>query len=145
MTRSTTVALVLAGAFVATQGASAQQNLGTPKLDVWPVRDGIYVIVGAGGNTTLQVGSDGVLVIDTKLPVASTALLEAIRSVSSKPIRYVVNTHWHGDHIGGLRQLAALLPIGHIYDHGQTVEKGGATERTWPHTRRNARKSHTPF
>jgi glyoxylase-like metal-dependent hydrolase (beta-lactamase superfamily II) len=86
--------------------AAAQQNLGAQKLDIWPVRDGIYVIVGAGGNTTVQVGTDGVLVIDTKLPPASGALLDAIRSISNKPIRYVINTHWHGDHIGGNETIA---------------------------------------
>ena len=49
------------------------------ELTVWHVRDGIYMLVGAGGNTTVQVGDDGVLVVDTKLATASDALLAAIR------------------------------------------------------------------
>jgi glyoxylase-like metal-dependent hydrolase (beta-lactamase superfamily II) len=76
------------------------------ELGVWPVRDGIYMIVGAGGNTTVQVGDDGILIVDTKLATASNALLEALRTISSKPIRYVVNTHWHADHIGGNETIA---------------------------------------
>jgi cyclase len=80
-------------------GAHAQ-TLGSDELAVWPVRDGIYMIVGAGGNTTVQVGEHGVLVVDTKLATASEALLAAIRRISDKPIRYVINTHWHADHIG---------------------------------------------
>jgi glyoxylase-like metal-dependent hydrolase (beta-lactamase superfamily II) len=49
----------------------------------------------------VQIGDDGVLVVDTKLPEASEILLDAIRQLSAKPIRYVVNTHWHPDHAGG--------------------------------------------
>ena len=72
-----------------------------PTIDVWPVRDNIYMLVGAGGNTTVQVGPDGMLVVDTKLAVGGEALLAALRKISNAPIRYVVNTHHHGDHVGG--------------------------------------------
>jgi glyoxylase-like metal-dependent hydrolase (beta-lactamase superfamily II) len=76
------------------------------RLTAWHVRDGIYMIVGAGGNTTVQVGDDGVLIVDTKLSSASDVLLDAIRQLSDKPIRYVVNTHWHPDHIGSNELIA---------------------------------------
>lgn len=87
------------GALVATSAAA--QELGPGELAIWPVRDGIYMIVGAGGNTTVQVGKDGVLVVDTKLATAAEPLLAAIRKISAAPIRYAINTHWHPDHIGG--------------------------------------------
>lgn len=87
-------------------GSAAAQALGPGELAVWPVRDGIYMIVGAGGNTTVHVGDDGVLVVDTKLGTASAALLETIRKISTKPIRYIVNTHWHPDHIGSNETIA---------------------------------------
>jgi cyclase len=87
-------------------GTTSGQALGPGELAVWPVRDGIYMIVGAGGNTTVQVGDNGVLVVDTKLGTASEALLETIRNISTKPIRYVVNTHWHPDHIGSNETIA---------------------------------------
>jgi len=94
----------LAAAALATSARA--QGPRPEELAVWPVRDGLYMIVGAGGNTTVQVGDDGVLIVDTKLATASNALLEAIRKISSKPIRYVVNTHWHADHIGGNETIA---------------------------------------
>jgi glyoxylase-like metal-dependent hydrolase (beta-lactamase superfamily II) len=76
------------------------------RLTAWHVRDGIYMIVGAGGNTTVQVGDDGVLVVDTKLAAAADVLLDAIRQISPKPIRYVINTHWHADHVGSNELIA---------------------------------------
>jgi glyoxylase-like metal-dependent hydrolase (beta-lactamase superfamily II) len=95
------LALTLAAA-----GAEAQAPAPV-RLTAWHVRDGIYMIVGAGGNTTVQVGDDGVLVVDTKLAAAADVLLDAIRQISDKPIRYVINTHWHPDHVGGNELIAS--------------------------------------
>jgi glyoxylase-like metal-dependent hydrolase (beta-lactamase superfamily II) len=90
---------------LAATGAYAQ-DAAPVRLTAWHVRDGIYMLVGAGGNTTLQVGDDGVLVVDTKLRAASGVLLDAIRQISDKPIRYVINTHWHPDHVGSNELIA---------------------------------------
>ena len=78
-----------------------------PTIDVWPVRDNIYMLVGAGGNTTVQVGPEGLLVVDTKLESGAEALRAAVRKLSPMPIRYVVNTHMHPDHVGGNAVIAA--------------------------------------
>ena len=86
------------GVMVASYAAAQAPSPG--ELAIWPVRDGIYMVVGAGGNTTVQVGQDGILIVDTKLATAADALLAAIKTISDQPIRYIVNTHWHPDHIG---------------------------------------------
>ena len=99
--------LVLALVLVAPLAAQPARGAAEPKIDIWPVRDNIYMLVGEGGNTTVQLGEDGVLVVDTKLAPASDALLAAIRKISDKPIRYVVNTHAHADHVGGNAVIAA--------------------------------------
>ncbi len=113
--RASSFAAALAGACaVATAAAQAPPST---ELAILPVRDGIYMIVGAGGNTTVQVGDDGVLIVDTKLATASAALLEAIREISSKPIRYVVNTHWHADHAGsneGVARAGSTIAGGNV-------------------------------
>src|ERR1022692_65570 len=103
----------------------AQQNA---DLHVWPVRDNIYMIVGAGGNITVQTGKDGVLVVDSGLANMSDKVLEAIRSISKGPIRYLVNTHYHPDHVGGneaIRKAGATISGGNVAgDLGAAASEG---------------------
>jgi cyclase len=66
-----------------------------------PVQGNVYLITGAGGNIAVQIGDQGVLVVDTGLAGASDRVLAAIRKLSTKPIQYVLNTHVHADHTGG--------------------------------------------
>lgn len=66
-----------------------------------PVRGGIHVVMGPGGNTTLQVGEDGIVVVDTGPASTAPDLVEAIRALSPRPIRQIINTHAHDDHAGG--------------------------------------------
>jgi cyclase len=66
-----------------------------------PVRGGIHLVRGPGGNTTLQVGDDGVVVVDTGPASSAPDLVEAIRTLSPRPIRQIINTHVHDDHTGG--------------------------------------------
>ena len=102
-------AAIAAGAAMAVGGramAQQNQNFDAVQMDLVEVRPNVYMIVGAGGNTTVQFGEEGVLVVDTQFPQVSTKLLNAIKSVTDAPIRYVVSTHVHGDHIGGNEAIA---------------------------------------
>jgi glyoxylase-like metal-dependent hydrolase (beta-lactamase superfamily II) len=71
-----------------------------------PVQGNVYMLVGAGGNITVQAGSDGVLLVDTGVAPMSDKVLAAIRSISDKPIRFIINTHMHPDHVGGNETIA---------------------------------------
>jgi glyoxylase-like metal-dependent hydrolase (beta-lactamase superfamily II) len=84
-------------------------------LSVLPVRGGIYVISGPTANTTVQIGRDGVLVVDTQTGGLADALVAEIRKLSDKPIRMIVNTTIDADHIGGN---AALKKSGQILAGG---------------------------
>jgi glyoxylase-like metal-dependent hydrolase (beta-lactamase superfamily II) len=121
----------LCAAMLAAAAAAAGARAQAPpdELAIWPVRDGIYMIVGAGGNTTVQVGDDGVLVVDTKLAAASDALLAAIRKISDKPIRYVINTHWHPDHVGGngpIAKAGSTIAGGNVFGAIADADEGAA-------------------
>jgi glyoxylase-like metal-dependent hydrolase (beta-lactamase superfamily II) len=78
-----------------------QQNAGNAPMQVLKIQGNVYMIAGPGGNTTIQVGDGGILVVDTQLTQSADQLLAAIRTISPKPISYIINTHVHDDHIGG--------------------------------------------
>lgn len=63
--------------------------------------DGLYMIVGAGGNIMVSIGEDGGFVVDTQFANIAQANLDLIAEVSDKPVEFVLNTHFHGDHTGG--------------------------------------------
>jgi len=70
-------------------------------VKVVAVAKGIYMLTGKGGNIGLSTGKSGVLLIDDQYAPASESILTAIASKTSDSVRFVVNTHWHGDHTGG--------------------------------------------
>lgn len=91
--------LVVTGLTVA--GGAAQRGGGIPPSGtITKVRDNLYVIPGAGGNTVVFVMRDGVLLVDTKLANNGEAILKQVRTVTDKPVTTIVNTHTHPDHIG---------------------------------------------
>jgi cyclase len=73
----------------------------TGEIEVLAVQGNVYVIAGAGGNVAVQVGDDGVLLVDTGLTQYSDKVMAAIHQLSSKPIRFLVNTNARPDHTGG--------------------------------------------
>src|SRR5712691_10668243 len=86
--------------------APLNQNLDRVDVHVLHVQANVYMLVGAGGNITLQVGDEGVLLVDTSFEQMSDKVVAAIRSLSDKPIRYIINTHAHPDHVGGNAPIA---------------------------------------
>lgn len=126
-------ALVLATAPLAVANAAAPRTAAPragsqpamPDFASIPVRSihvqgGIYMLVGAGSNVTIQVGNDGVLVIDTQFaPMADKLLAEIRRIAGNKPIRYVIDTHVHPDHIGGNARIRAA---GHTIVGGNVAQ-----------------------
>ena len=66
-----------------------------------PLSDTLTMIKGRGGNIAVSAGEDGVYIIDDQLEPLTDQLTAAIAKVSDQPIQYVINTHYHGDHVGG--------------------------------------------
>jgi cyclase len=93
--------LVLCGA-VSSRAADAD----TGALDVVKVRPNFYMIAGAGGNIGVQIGSDGVVLVDAGAAAASAQVVAAIKKLTELPIRYIINTSAEADHVGGNGNLA---------------------------------------
>lgn len=81
--------------------ALAFQDMETIKIEVQMVNENVYMLQGAGGNIGILTGADGVFMIDDQFAPLSEKIKAAIATISKEPIRYLVNTHHHGDHTGG--------------------------------------------
>lgn len=88
--------------------AAATQNAAAPssRLDILEVRPSFFVIAGAGANIGVQVGDDGVVVVDSGATADAPVLLAAIKRISPKPIRYIIDTGPDPDHVGGNEALS---------------------------------------
>jgi len=93
-------AIVVVGLAVAGAAAQQQRPRIPPTGAIKKVRDNLYVIPGAGGNTTVFVTQGGVVLVDTKLPNNGEPIVNQVRTVTDRPVSTIINTHSHPDHIG---------------------------------------------
>jgi len=68
---------------------------------VSPLRGNVYVLYGRGGNVGFYVGPDAVFVVDSQYPDVAPGILDQIRKITDRPVKYLLNTHYHVDHVGG--------------------------------------------
>lgn len=126
------------------QGRPANSPAANGEIEIVPVRGHIYLLAGAGGNITLSVGPDGVLLVDSGLAQYADKVLAAIRQLSReidvegqpvksyappKPIRFIINTHVHADHTGGnekLRQAGKTFTGGNVTGDIADAAEGAA-------------------
>lgn len=101
--------------FAAGDWTAHAQNPPTPQpLKVEKIQDDLYVIVGDGGNATALLTGEGVILVDTKNERNYDDLVAQVKTLTDKPIKYVINTHPHADHVGGNQK---LLPMAQIAGH----------------------------
>jgi cyclase len=99
--------LVCFGIVLGLRAAHAQQeDYSKVTIKTTKLAEGMYMLEGAGGNIGVSVGDDGVILVDDQFAPLTPKIQDAISKITPKPIRFVINTHWHGDHVGGNENLA---------------------------------------
>ncbi len=103
-------------------------NLANVEIRALPVQGSVYMLVGAGANVTVQAGPDGVLIVDTEYTPLADKILAAIKKISPEPLRYIINTGFEPDHIGGnepLRKVGKTIAGGNVVgDIGASASEG---------------------
>lgn len=87
--------------------AAAQRSLDDVQVRVERIAPGVAVLHGAGGNIGLSHGEDGNILIDDQYAPLTERIAAAVATIDSDPVRFVINTHWHGDHTGGNENFGA--------------------------------------
>ena len=144
--RRSLLAVVLLFA-AATVSPAAAQDWDAVEITTQDLGSGVYMLMGRGGNLGLSVGEDGVFLIDDQYAPLTDKIVAAIREITSEPVRFVFNTHWHGDHTGGNENMggAGALIVAHENVRArlsidQVLERVGrpvsttpaASEGSWP-------------
>ena len=112
--------LILACALLCATASSivpltAQQNMDNVRIETIELESDLFMLVGRGGNIGLSVGDDGAFLIDDQFAPLTEKIVAAVAAVSDQPVRWVLNTHWHGDHTGGNENLgeAGAMIVAH--------------------------------
>jgi len=112
----------------------AQRDFSEVDIKATQVSKGIFMLEGSGGNIGLSVGEDGVVMIDNQFAGLSDKIKNAIAELSDHPVKYVLNTHWHGDHTGGNENFgndgAIIIAHENVYKRLSTDQFNKAFNRT---------------
>ena len=107
--------LPLLATLAALPGAATAQDAAAVEIRAVPVASGVWMLTGQGGNMAVAAGADGVFLVDDQYAPLTPKIVAAVEALGHGPVRFVLNTHWHGDHTGGNENLggAGALIVAH--------------------------------
>ncbi len=93
----------------------AAQEMQDVEIEIVPVSGNVSMLIGRGGNIGVSVGEDGAFLIDDQFAPLTDKILAAVARLTDQPVRFVLNTHWHGDHTGGNENMgeAGAIVVAH--------------------------------
>ncbi|WHI45648.1 MBL fold metallo-hydrolase [Microbulbifer sp. VAAF005] len=118
--------VALAVSVLAASFTSAQDRFANVEISSEAVSGNVYMLKGAGGNIAVLVGEDGTFMVDDQYAPLTAKIQQAVAELAKQPLRFVINTHWHGDHTGGNENLgkSGALIVAH-----ENVRKRVSTEQ----------------
>jgi cyclase len=105
--RTTYLAILL----ISAGAVMGQQDFSNVEVKAARVAGNVYVITGAGGNIGVSVGEDGIVLVDDQYAPLAPKIEAALKTITDKPVRFIINTHYHGDHTGGNEHFGKSAPI----------------------------------
>ena len=119
--------LIAAGVFLALGIAASQdQDFSKVEMKVTKVAGSVYMLQGAGGNIGASVGDDGIVIVDDQYAPLAEKIQAALKGITDKPVWFVINTHYHGDHTGGNAYFQKQAPIIAQDNVRKRLESGGS-------------------
>jgi len=120
------IALFLTGVLIAFSAAAQEQDLSKAELKVTKVAGNVYMLAGAdAGNIGASIGEDGIVIVDDQYAPLADKIQAALKSLTDKPIRFIINTHYHDDHTGGNAYFQKQAPIIAHDNVRKRLETGG--------------------
>jgi glyoxylase-like metal-dependent hydrolase (beta-lactamase superfamily II) len=133
------IALAAGVLFLMTVSATAQQDFSKVQIKVTKVSGNIYMLEGAGGNIAASVGEDGIVIVDDQYAPLVEKIQQALKGITDKPVRFIINTHYHGDHSGGNAPFskagATVIAQDNVrkrLESGGTAGNGGSLKMDYP-------------
>ena len=114
-TRAIPLPAILLGLLLAVPAVAQDTDWDAVEITSEDLGNGIHVLFGQGGNIGVSAGPDGTLLVDDQYAPLTDKILAAVSDITDQPVRFVVNTHWHGDHTGGNENLgkAGAVVVAH--------------------------------
>lgn len=103
--------IATAALLIAASLAAQQQDFSKTQIKVQHVNGSVYCLQGAGGNIGVSAGADGIVIIDDEFAPLAPKIKAALKEITDKPIKFIINTHYHGDHTGGNEVFGREAPI----------------------------------
>ena len=113
--------ILLASALVFAQ----DEDFSKVQITVTKVAGNVYMLQGAGGNIAASVGDDGIVIVDDQYAPLADKIQAALKGITDKPVRFVINTHYHGDHTGGNAYFQKQAPVIAQDNVRKRLESGG--------------------
>ena len=107
------------------------QDFSKVQMKVTKVSGNVYMLEGAGGNIGASVGEDGIVIVDDQYAPMADKIKAALKGITDKPVRFVINTHYHGDHTGGNAIFQQTAPIIAQDNVRKRLQEGGTARQFW--------------